>query len=178
MKLLDAAKKFVKGIPSDVRALRVKALDRLGGNTASNYKYTYHMQAADLVAIVAAVVGGVALLSPAGLAVGLGALALSGGIAAYRYPTAASRKTEVIADINDAGQQVAGPRADVYRLDIIQRQLRAVTAPFNKAAALPEIVAEKVQKLIDKSAALRARVKSADGQPYALVRPVTRLEKV
>lgn len=178
MPVFDSAKKFLKGLPSDLRALRTRALDRLGGNTAATYKYTYHMQIEDFFAFMAAAVGTVALLSPAGLAFGLGALGVAGVIAACRYPSPSKRKAEPIADINEAGQQVSGPRADVYRLDLVQRQLAAITRPFNSAAALPAVVAEKAKKLIEKSAPLRERVKVEGGEPYAFVRAVTRLEKM
>ena len=178
MPVIDSVKKFVQGLPSDLRSLRTRALDRLGGNTAATYKYTYHMQVEDFFAVMAAAVGAVVLLSPAGLAFGLGALGVAGVIAACRYPSPSRRKAETIADINAAGQEVAGPRGDVYRLDLVQRQLTAITRPFNGAAALPEIVAGKTKKLIDKSAPLRERVKTANGEPYAFVRAVTRLEKI
>jgi hypothetical protein len=178
MKLADSAKKFVQSLPSGFRSLRTRALDRLGGNTASNYKYTYHMHVEDFFAFMAAAVGAVALLSPAGLTFGLCALGVAGAIGACRYPSSSKRKAEVIADINAAGQELSGSRADLYRLDLVQQQLNAITKPFNRAAALPEAVAEKTKALIASTEAERGRVKVQGGEPYAFMRAVTRLEKI
>ncbi|TAL34817.1 MAG: hypothetical protein EPN97_08120 [Alphaproteobacteria bacterium] len=169
-------KKFFQGLPSDLRLLRTKALDRLGGNHASNYKYVFHMQVEDFFGVMAGLVGGMAVAT-GGLVFGLCALGVAGVIAACRYPSPVKRRAEVIADINEAGQELTGQRQDLYRLDLAQRQLHALTGPFNRAAALPEVVAEKAKALIEKTAPERGRVRVQGDAPYAFVRSVTRLER-
>lgn len=176
MNAAASLKNFFKGLPSDLRLLRTKALDRLGGNHASNYKYTFHMQIEDFFGLTAGLVGGMALAT-GGLVFGLCALGIAGLIAACRYPSPSKRRAETIADINDAGQELTGQRQDLYRLDLVQRQLNALTGPFNRAAALPDVVAEKAKTLIEKTAPERARVKMQGDAPYAFVRSVTRFEK-
>jgi hypothetical protein len=163
-------RKFLRGLPSDMRLFRGRVLNCLRGNTPSSYKYTYRPQVEDFVGAMAAAVGLFCLITPGGQPVGACLLAMATVVGLWHYPSPAKRRAQEFAEINRAGQDVTGKRGDLYRLDFAQRQILALTRPFNQAAVLPDVVVEKINGIASSAEPARARIETADGKPYALVR--------
>jgi hypothetical protein len=170
MSKFEPVRKFFRALPSNLRLARTAVFERLSGNTAANYKYTHYLQIEEFMGLMAAGLGVFCMVVPGGQVAGLCLLGAAAGVGLWHHASGEKRRRQEIADMNHAGQTVTGARADLYHLDLAQTKILALTAPFNKRAALPEIVAEKLAAVVAKTEPLRARVKTSDGKPYGFVR--------
>ena len=107
----------------------------------------------------------IALLSMQTMAWVAGGLAvLGGGILATEYLQSRRARTNVITEVNFAGQHVEGTRADLYRLHQAQVRIMNLASSFQQASS--ESTSETVARIAESVAQETKRVKVVSGGRY------------
>lgn len=93
--------------------------------------------------------------------VGLGFAAVGAADLGYRIFKAYKKADETIIEMNMDGQTVQGKRRDLYKLHEAQVRINNLSIAFNNAKCI-EVVDKEIQKIIDKTADIRARTTVTD----------------